>query len=133
MKKNLVWKDTSSRVVLKSVVVGHFAMWAVRQSPYLLPEELGKGIEEFSQGCGFGNESLLETTCAGLQKIVEDGISKSAVIASWNVAKKGAGPVFLTRYTKPKPDYNFIALDAMAKNIAHSVWLELCYDDGGFE
>ena len=133
MKKKLVWKDTSTRVVLKSVVVGHFAMWAARQNPYLLPESLDKGIEEFSQSLEFGDAALVETTCAKLQKIVSDGISESDIISSWNVAKKGTGPVFVTRYTEPEPDFDFIDLNALARNIAHSVWLELCYDEGFFE
>lgn len=133
MRKKLVWKDRLERVVLKSVVVGHFGMWAIRQSPYLLPEELEKGIEEFSQAQGFGNEPLLETTCANLEKIVADAISKSAVIASWNVAKKGTGMVFVSRYDKPEQDCDFIDLDALARNVAHSVWLEIFYDAGGFE
>jgi hypothetical protein len=133
MKKKLVWKNTSNRVVLKSVVVGHFAMWAVRQSPYPVPEELVKGIEEFSQARGFGNDEHLETTFANLQMIISDALSKSAIISSWNVAKKGAGIVFVSTYSEPKPDYDYIDLDALARNIAQSVWLELFYNEGGFE
>lgn len=137
MKKNLVWNDTLSRIVLKNVVVGHFAMWAVRQSPYLLPEELDKGIEEFDKqlhsNIKAGNVTLIETTYSDLKGNIENAISNSKIISSWNVSKKGSGPVFVSSYSEPKPDYDFIDLDALSRNIAQSVWLELFYDDGGFE
>lgn len=137
MKKKLVWKDPSRRVVSKSVVVGHFAMWAVRQSPYLLPEGLDKGIKEFD-GClvfkeTIGHEELIETTYTDLKGKIEDAISNSSMISSWNVAKKGSGPVFVSIYSEPEPDYDIIDLDALARNVAQSVWLELCYDEGFFE
>jgi hypothetical protein len=137
MKKKMVRKDTLSRIVLKSVVVGHFAMWAVRQSPYLLPEELEKGIEEFDKtlhsNIEAGNETLIETTYRDLKGNIENTISNSKIISSWNVAKKGSGPVFASAYSTPKPDYDFIDLDALVRNIAQSVWLEIVYADGGFE
>ena len=137
IKKKLVWEDIATRVVLKSVVVGHFAMWAVRQSPYLLPEELEKGIGDFDKylisNINAGKEYMIETTYKELRDIIRNAITKSDTISLWNIAKKGTGPIFVTRYDEPEPDYDFIALDALARNVAHSVWLEIFYDDGGFE
>jgi hypothetical protein len=135
MKKKIERKDTSSRTVLKSVVVAHFAMWAVRQSPYLLPEELDKGIEEFDlqlhSNIIAGIVTLIESTYSDLRGNIENAIRNSKIISSWNVPKKGSGRVFVTAYSHPKPDYDFIDLDALARNITDSVWLELCYDDEG--
>lgn len=137
MKKNLYGEDTSTRVVLKSVVIGHFAMWAVRQSPYRMPENLDKGIKEFNEGLVFkknlGDEELIETTYYDLEGKISDVISNSGIISSWNIAKRRRGPVIASGFSYPKSDYDFIDLDALARNIAQSVWLEVCYDDGFFE
>ena len=131
--KKVVWGDTSNRVIVKSVLIGHFGMWAIRQSPYLLPKELEKSIQEFSQLLEFDDTAFIKTTYINLEKIVGDAILKSGIITSWNVPKKGTGNVFVSRYDKPEPDYDFIDLDALARNVAHSVWLEIFYDDGEFE
>ncbi len=101
--------------------------------PYLLPKKIEKGIQEFSQLLEFDDTAFIEITCAGLQKIIDDAILKSDIISSWNIAKKGTGNVFVSRIDKPEQDYDFIDLSAMARNIAHSVWLEIFYDEGGFE
>ena len=140
MKKKLVWQDTSKKVVLKSTIMGHFAMWAVRQSPYLYPRDVHEGIEEFSDALNGVAEDIREhhcikTTCNGLKEIVCQAISESKTVGSWNVPKKGQPQAFVAvdRYSEPDPDYDIIDLHALARNIAHSIWLELCYDDGDFE
>lgn len=136
-EKKLVWQDLLTRTVLKETVIGHFAMAVVRQSPYLMPEYLAAGIKEFdkllSSNIEVGNEKLIETTYIDLKKSIGKAISNSEIIYSWSIAKKGTGPVFVSSYSKPKPDYDFIDLDALARNIAQSVWLEVCYDDGFFK
>lgn len=138
MKSKLVWQDGIKRVVLKSTVLAHFTMWAVRQSPYLYPEKLAKGIEEMSIALGMDvsyGGGFIETTCTGLGRIVRDSIELCVTVQSWNDAKDGSTEpyIFTTRYGEPHPDSDIIGLDALARNIAHSVWLELCYDDGWFE
>lgn len=127
-------KDKTSRVVLKKMVVGHFAMWAVRQSPYLLPESLEDGIKEFNECFVFkkkiGNDEFTETTYRDFKEKITDTISNSDKISSWNIAKMGRGPVVVSCYSYPKADYDFIDLDALARNIAQSVWAEILYNDG---
>ena len=116
------------QTILKKVLIGHFAMWAVRQSPYLLPENLDKSIQEFDKhlisNIKIGDEDLIEATYTDLSKNIKDAISKSSTILSWNVAKMGSGSVFISPYSKVKSDYDFIDLDALARNIAQSVWRE---------
>ena len=138
MRNKLVWKDETKRPILKSTVLGCFTMWAVRQSPYLYPENLTDGIEEFSFAIGMRDEyggGFIETTCKGLEKIGGNVIDRCVTVQSWNVAKDGSDEpfVFVSRFDNPSPDHDIIDLSALARNIAHGVWLELCYDDGWFE
>ena len=134
IKKKLVWKDKTERTLLKSTVVSHFAMWAVRQSPYMYPENLEKGIEEFNHMLDSDN-GFIETTCKELEESVCAAIAGCETVMSWNNAKDGSQDqfVFVSRIDKPAPDHDIICVHALARNIAHSVWLELCYDDGAFE
>lgn len=137
MEMERLWKDKSNRIVLKRVVAGHFAMYAVRQSPYLFPEQLEKGIEAFNKylipSDKVCSEDFIETTYTELRDNIRNAITNSDIITSWSIAKKGTGNVFVSAYSKPKPDYDCIDLDALARNIAQSVWLELCYNNGFFD
>lgn len=134
MKTKLVWRDETKRPVLKSTIVSHFAMWAVRQSPYIWPQGLSEGIAEFSAVLGY-DDRFIDTTCAGLRKIITDIIVLCETVQSWNTPKKDFGSSYLTlsRFDQPEADNDFIDLSALARNISHSVWLETLYDDGVFE
>ena len=134
MKTKLAWKDKSKRWVSKGIVIGHFTMWAVRQSPWDVPYGLEKSIKEFDAGLEFGIDGLIETTYTELKKIVRDAIDTSDTILTWNVPKsRKAGMVFVTRLDGPAAEDDSTDLDALVRNIAQSVWLELFYDAGGFE
>ena len=130
--KKLVWHDKKARCFSKISVIGYFACWAVRQSPYLMPENLEQGIEEFSKGLSRYIEFPI-MTLKELREIIDIAIKNSPIIRAWNVPKKG-NPRFgvCSRYDRPKPDYDFIGLDALARNISHSVWLDILYSDGWF-
>lgn len=132
MREILVWKDKAIRCVSKSMVVGHLAMWAVRQSPYLTPDSLSAGIREFSNG--FKAEEFDHMDLADLKGRIKAAIESSPIVLSWNNSKKGKHEiVFVSRFSEPHPDYDFIDLGALAGNVGRSVWLENLYDDGYFE
>lgn len=138
MRDKLVRQDTEKRGILKSTVVGYFAMWVVRQSPYLYPDDLEIGIKEFDNALVFDNstsfngEYFIETTCNGLLSAVFKAVAKCGTVMSWNVAKKdnGSSYVFVDRYVTPESDYDIIDVFALSKNIAYGTWMETCYDDG---
>lgn len=132
MKKKLVWKNKEKKIVLKDIVFGYFVMWATRQSPYLYPEKLTKGLEEFKEN--FIHDETQKINIKNLGEEIKAAIENSPTIVSWNKPKKGnAKMIICSRFDQPKPDYDCIDLDALTRNIEHSVWLELCYDDGWFE
>lgn len=114
MIKTCVWHDQEKRYVLNSMVVGHFANWAVRQSPDNQPKLLLSGILLFKENLIIGDDEGGECTCAFLREQVDIAIKKSPIIVSWN---------------ETPPGIDFIDLDALARNIAHSVWLEILYDN----
>ena len=140
-ERKLVWQDTEKRGFLKSTVVGYFAMWAVRQSPYLFPDELVSGIDEFNDALVFDYDMIFDDGCytemtvTELEKSVCEAIAKCDTVMSWNVPKSGNACeyVFISRYDTPDQDDDIIDVHAMARNIAHSVWIETCYDDGVFK
>jgi hypothetical protein len=113
------------------MIVGHFAMWAVRQSPYEQPADLSQGIMEFAQNLGMtGVDAGDYFTCDSLKTKIETAIAKSLTVVGWNKPKIGDHKMgFVDRYNQPKPDCDFIDLDALARNISHSVWLEILYND----
>jgi len=129
MRNDLVWQDKKSRVVSKNSVVGHLAMWAVRQSPYGYPKNLDKGLKEFRKN--YTPPTYQRMKIKQLQTFIASAINKSPTIKSWNNPKKGTHKfVFTSRYNSIKPDYDFIDLTALGRNTGHSVWLENMYDDG---
>jgi len=132
--QKLVWQDTTSRLVSKEQVVGYFAMWAVRQSPYFIPDSLTTGIKEFHDNLDFGNDHYQKCTCAALEQTVRTAIHDSKTVMSWNTSKNGdtTQHIFVSRHDQPDPDRDIVDMHALARNIAHGIWLELCYEDGWF-
>jgi hypothetical protein len=129
LRTDLVWQDKKSRVVSKNMVIGHLAMWAVRQSPYGYPKNLDKGLKEFSKY--YTPPAYQRMNIKQLQNFIASAILKSPTVNSWNNPKKGKHTmVCVSRYWGIKPDYDFIDLTALGKNTGHSVWLESMYDDG---
>ena len=136
LRTDLVWQDKKKRVVSEHTVIGHFAMWTVRQSPYGYPKNLKKGLIEFKDN--YAPPEYQKMSIKQLQVFIASAIEKSPTIKSWNNPKKGKHTmVFTSRYNSVKPDYriagtflDFIDLTALGRNTGHSVWLENMYDDG---
>lgn len=120
--KKCVWQDTEERYVLFGQIAGHIALWAIQQSPIYNPEHLNDAIKDILSYFGNNDEQWAPGewgeyyTCASLRSEIEKIISKSEVMKSWNIPQD---------YT----NNDFIDLDALARNVAHSVWLQILYDD----
>jgi len=121
-----IWDDTPFWV-MRSTVIGAFAQAAVRQSPYICPTMLDVGIRQFD--AWLIRDDCFEISCEDLRDLVREIIKKCPMVQSWNTPKIGKHTVvFCSRHSQPPPDYDFIDLDAMARNIAHSVTLEEKYN-----
>jgi len=129
LRDGLVWQDKKKRVVSEHMVIGHLAMWAVRQSPYGYPKNLKQGLKEFKDN--YAPPDYQKMSIKQLQVFIAEAIGKSPTIKSWNNPKRGKHTmVFTSRYNSIKPDYDFIDLTALGRNTGHSVWLENMYKDG---
>ena len=104
-------------------LAGVFAMYAVRQSPYLVPDNLKEAIFEFMAGFDCTQLVLSWRYPLEFSQAVNDSIMKSPVCLSWNERKNGRdGMGFSSRYDQPEPDDDFIDLDALQMNICRDVF-----------
>lgn len=120
-----IWDDTPFYTSGKTVL-GELAGWAVRQSPYTIPDRLAKALSEFHHVFGMGGKGdVWQTNCKELRQRIERAIEKCPLILAWNDPKEGDHKlVFVDRYGGPDPDHDFIDLDALARNVAHAVTLQ---------
>lgn len=119
--------------VLNSAFYGYIAMWATRQSPYHAPEGLTevlacvKEVVEFMQkqaprSCWFPYDEAIRADREVLTRLLKDTLLVSAQVRAWNEpkSKHGAPFVFTSRHGGPRPDDDFIDLDALVRNIVQS-------------
>lgn len=111
-------------LVSKKQVVSELAKWAVRQSPYTVPENLGIALQhanEFLTGrltveFTFGYYSLKEQD---LSNLIYEMVRSVPEIKAWNQPKNKSQVdfVFVSLFDQPNPGDDFIDLDALAMNI----------------
>jgi hypothetical protein len=111
-------------LVSPSQVTGALAMWAVRQSPYPVPDNLEIAVASFEHlfprdEIGF-HEVASEQELYELVKKISEQIPE---LLAWNERKNGndAPLGFCGRYDRPEPDNDFIDLYALWGNVARTV------------
>ena len=103
-------------------LAGIFAMWAVRQSPYLVPDYLSSGIMQFLAEFACTEPVLSWSNEAELKVAVTQAIQTSPVCLGWNERKNGRqGIGFSSRYGQPESDDDFIDIDALRMNICRTI------------
>ncbi len=125
-----IWGE-GSFWISRSEVLGQLAHWGVRQSPYTMPENLAQALTEFDAVFHVDSPDgeYLETTCDDLRQDVRSAFERCPQILAWSEPKKGNHTVaFCSRFDQPDPDYDFIDLNALARNVAHSITLASKYD-----
>jgi hypothetical protein len=109
-------------------LAGHIAMWAVRQSPYLVPDNLEIVLLKF-QAVAWKDFAVAGEVKGGMRAFktrgeiiayLEAKLFSIAEFAAWNDRKnKREGPGFVTSFDGPRdPDDDFIDLYALAQNVA---------------
>lgn len=104
-------------------VIGHFAMWAIRQSPYNIPENLETACEKlrYELEPTFIDE-FIKVDWINIDTALRDAFKKIPEIEKWNKPKsQHGGNIFVTRHSNINPDDDFIDLGALARNVSMSV------------
>jgi hypothetical protein len=123
-KKTIIfppWRLKSSFYVSKSDLIGSFAKWSIRQSPYMCPDDLveacgvvDRHLDEAFEWDGLSN---IQLSCNDIRMFFENIFHRNALFKKWNTPKVTAP---LTQAEKYR-DNDFIDLSALARNIAHDL------------
>jgi len=124
------WSIKKDKWTFKHDIVGAFAMWACRQSPYGVPDGL-ENVCKYLNACldkefkweNYGMEelSLCEINKALYSILYNQGVTE---FDNWNKCKKGETPdiIYCSAFDgKKNPDYDFIDLDALLHNVCISI------------
>lgn len=123
--------DRTTVLVSVNAVAGYFAMWAVRQCPFGVPDDLnirvralrGHLSHRFTVG-----EPDFKCEYFDCYSELEDVLRElmSDEIPHWNRPYSGHNSPFgfVSRFFKPKPEDDFIDLDALFRNVAMSAFAE---------
>jgi len=129
------WRNKKAYLTSINNILALVAKNAISQSPYSCPECLKEAIE----GLGDILKPLWEGADLGyraiggdeLRRLLEAAFEEVPAIMAWNVAKKGV-PVkyqFTSRYDTIDPDYDFIDLCALARNVSQDFLMLNAYND----
>ena len=117
------YRDVSMYLMRKDFT-SQFAKWVIQQSPYEVPE-----FQDalFAYACYVSLEVFVDESCKEfsydeLSAIVHEDIFETIPeIQVLNVPKITSGPGYNKRHTVPHPDYDFIDLGALARNVFYSM------------
>jgi hypothetical protein len=125
--------NTKKHWITLSMLQGHIAMWAVRQSPYKNPDGLGSVLEQFKTNVlpAFDVNEMRYSDAHDVRTLVELYLFSIPQVMKWNERKNGnQSPLgFCSRYDKPDPDNDFIDLYALSNNIGRSLMAECRAED----
>jgi len=129
-----IWGNKEEMLLSLKDITGSTAMWAIKQSPYPKPDNLEEALKYLR---GYINSRLefcelgfVSITIEDLRKFLIKAYEETPEIAAWNEPKIETDNIFQgssNRYHTTKPDYDFIDLHAMARNVAHACGMEYFY------
>ena len=110
----------------KKDVLSGFARWGVRQSPYSRPNNLEETLDQLDSifELEFHGQKYIKMGYEEIKDFLFKNAEKSTAFVKWNEPKKKSdNPLVGTssRYWTTKPDYDFIDLYALVRNIANDI------------
>lgn len=129
--------NNKTHLVSMNQLLGHTAMWAVRQSPYVCPDNMTQALAALEDNLSQHFErllngfKLLRITHRNLHTMLEEAFTDIPEILSWNNPKKEQKSPLDGRdkHGLILPEYDFIDLYALARNIANSTIEESVHDE----
>ena len=133
IKHTLTNKDISEQYrdiefyLMKSELLGTFASWLVQQSPYDVPNinKALKAYNKFLSNKFDTDDKVIKFTYDELSNYISADIFETIPeIEIFNHSKKDAGEDFIatsSRYHKTNPDYDYIDLGALSRNIFYGI------------
>ena len=112
--------------LMRSDFLGAFAYWAVAQSPYDAPD-ITKALKAFEKYVAAKIQDGMpeKFTYAELQEFIHEDIFESIPeIEALNHPRISTGAGYANRHNEPHPDYDFISLGALAKNVFYMLLRE---------
>ncbi len=109
--------------LMRGDFTGQFARMVVEQSPYECPDLAGP-LDEFN---AYVSELMAGETCKLFTydelnaAITEDKLMALPAVALLNECKVNSGSGYRNRHNKPHPDYDFIDISALARNIFYDM------------
>lgn len=104
------------------------ACWAVSQHPYHRPPKLFEACDAFVDFIGRRHHwsmGVARVHSRTIRRIISEFCRSNQFTVPWNKPRKGRHTVlFVTRKVRPKPEYDFIDLDALAGNICRQILKE---------
>jgi len=131
-----VWRDTDVYYVSIKDIVSMVANWAVQQSPYDVPVNLTQALQ-FLTRLLRGNRKwdavpsleYCQMSCDDIRETLVDLFEQSPEIMSWNEKKVEGHNDVSSGCDGYNPDMDFIDLDALARNVSHSIMLDKLYNE----
>ena len=133
LKNDPEWSNSKDHWTTREEIVGAFAQWACRQSPYGVPDGLEtvckylytslESVADWKDCMGIGmvERSLCDINRWLYEILYEQGIK---LFDAWNQCKVGKTPEisFSSRFDGPSdPDRDFIDLDALLYNVCITI------------
>lgn len=124
-----VWRDRRRHWFSIDYITGAFAMWAIRQSPYVVPYGLEQSVSDMAallrENAVF-TDDMSELSIDEIETVLCECFDKMPIVLAWNNPKSGVPKPFCeyAHTGSYDPDYDFIDLDALARNISHTLIME---------
>lgn len=109
--------------MMRKGFTGPFVNWVVQQSPYQVPD-ITAALDGFNHYVTvlMAGETVKKFDYEELNLFIsERAFEKIPAVLALNVAKVTTGSGWRNRHNKPHPDYDFIDLGALARNVFYAI------------